>query len=162
ELYNVGLGFATNWQPQIATFTSTLNLGGDLVLTGSKFRGVSEGSGGNSSQGSPGDCPVVQLRRVDSEQVLNLSSTNWNSSSFVSLPVTNFPAGWAMMTVFVNGVPGLSKTLLVTPAPAAIVLTNPTRVGNGAFQFSFTNTPGAVFSVLGTTDPSLPMGNWSA
>jgi len=43
ELYDVGLGFSTSWQPQIATFTSPLSLGGSLGLSGSRFRGVSEG-----------------------------------------------------------------------------------------------------------------------
>lgn len=70
ELYDVGLGFATNWQPQIARLTSPFNLGNNLSLTGATFRGLSEGSGGNGSQGSPGDCPVVQLRSIESGQVL--------------------------------------------------------------------------------------------
>ena len=32
---------------------------------------------------------------------------------------------------------------------------------NGAFQFAFTNTPGAFFSVLATTNPALPFTNWT-
>jgi hypothetical protein len=31
----------------------------------------------------------------------------------------------------------------------------------GAFQFAFTNTPGAVFTVLATTNPVLPLSNWT-
>jgi len=30
-------------------------------------------------------------------------------------------------------------------------LANPARLGNGAFQFGFTNTPGAVFTALAST-----------
>jgi len=36
----------------------TLNLGGDLAVTGSGFRGISEGSSG-SAQASPADYPVL-------------------------------------------------------------------------------------------------------
>jgi hypothetical protein len=161
ELYDVGLGFAGSWRPQIATLTSPLNLGASLALAGSRFRGVSQGSGGNSSQSSPGDCPVIQLRSVESGQVLFLSSTNWQADSFVSLPVTNFPAGWALATVFVNGIPSVSGILVVTPTPTPILLKNSTKIGNGSFQFSFTNTIGAVFTVLAATNISLPSSNWT-
>jgi len=41
-------------------------------------------------------------------------------------------------------------------------LTNPVKLGNGAFQFSFTNVPGAEFTVLTTTNLSLPLSNWTA
>ena len=40
-------------------------------------------------------------------------------------------------------------------------LTNPVKLGNGAFQFSFTNVPGAEFTVLSTTNLSLPLSNWT-
>jgi hypothetical protein len=33
---------------------------------------------------------------------------------------------------------------------------------NGSFQFSFTNTPGAVFGVLASTNIALPLSNWTA
>ena len=72
ELYDVGLGFDASWQPQIATFTSPLTNGGCLTLTGSRFRGVSGGSGGNGCQDSSADYPVVQLRRLDNEQTVFL------------------------------------------------------------------------------------------
>jgi hypothetical protein len=44
---------------------------------------------------------------------------------------------------------------------APILLTSPTLPPGGAFRFSFTNTPGVSFSVLGTTDLSLPYANWT-
>jgi hypothetical protein len=104
ELYDVGLGFSASWQPQIATFTSPLSLGSSLVLTGSQFRGIAEGSGGNS-QDSPADYPVVQLRSLGNEQTLFLLSTSWSANSFTSAPVCDFPPGYALVTVFVNGIP---------------------------------------------------------
>ncbi len=37
----------------------------------------------------------------------------------------------------------------------------PLLLGNGHFQFSFTNQSGAVYEVLGTTNMSLPVAQWS-
>ena len=91
ELYDVGLGFSKSWQPQIATVTSPLSLGGSLVVTGSQFRGISEGSGGNS-QDSPADYPLVQLRSLESEQTVFLLTTNWSTNSFTSAAGLEFPA----------------------------------------------------------------------
>lgn len=55
----------------------------------------------------------------------------------------------------------VADNMVVTPAPPPIVLTNPTRLGNGAFKFGFTNTPNALFTVFGTTNPALPFSNWT-
>jgi hypothetical protein len=162
ELYDVGLGFTNTCQPQIATCTSPLNLGGSLVLSGSGFRGVSEGSGGNS-QDSPSDYPLVQLRSIESGQTMFLPSTNWQTNSFTSAPVWGYPAGYALATVFVNGIPSTGSILNISvPAPTATALTGATRLTNGACQFCFTNSPGALFGVLATTNPALPLSNWTA
>jgi hypothetical protein len=116
ELYDVGLGFSAYWQPQIATFTSPLGLGSSVVLTGSQFRGISEGSGGNSRD-SPGDYPVVQLLSLVNEQTVFVLPTNWSTSLFRSAPVTGFPGGYALATVFVNGIPSTSSILRFVSNP---------------------------------------------
>lgn len=50
-------------------------------------------------------------------------------------------------------------------APGAVAtpiqLAGMTVALNGAFQFSFTNTPGALFMVLATTNMALPLNNWT-
>jgi hypothetical protein len=149
ELYDVGLGFnAAN---------------GCLTLTGSRFRGVSEGSAGNGAQDSATDYPVVQLRRLDNEQTVFLLSTNWQTNSFTSAPVSGLPAGWTMATMFVNGIPGQSSLLLIGAAaasPGPIVLTNTVKLPGGACQFSFTNTPALGFTVLAATNLALTLSNW--
>jgi hypothetical protein len=156
ELYDVGLGFNASWQPQIAT-VSLLTSGGSLTLAGSQFRGISEGSGGNGSQDSPADYPVVQLRSLGNEQTLFLLTTNWSTNSLTSVPVTNFPSGYALATVFVNGIPSPSHVLYVGP----FAVFNSTMLSGGAFQFTFGNTPGVSFTALGTTNLALPMSNWT-
>ncbi|MGD0745840.1 MAG: kelch repeat-containing protein [Verrucomicrobiota bacterium] len=163
ELYDVGLGFTSTWQPQIATFTSPLAANGCLTLTGSRFRGVSEGSAGNGAQDSPADYPVVQLRRLDNEQTVFLLSTNWQTNSFTSAPVNGLAAGWTMVTMFVNGIPSPSSLLLIDAAgasPGQIVLTNTVKLPGGACRFGFTNTPGLGFTALATTNLALPLNNW--
>ena len=162
ELYDVGLGFDASWQPQITTFTSPLATNGCLTLTGSGFRGVSEGSGGNGSQDSPADYPAVQLRRLDNEQTLRLLSTNWSTNSFISAPVSGLAPGWAMATVFVNGIPSKSSLLrLDAVAMPPICLTNAAKLSGGSCQFCFANTPGLGFTILAATNPALPLSSWT-
>jgi hypothetical protein len=158
QLYDVGLGFPNSSQPQISTVTG-LTLGQSLSLTGPGFRGVSEGSGGNGSQSSASDCPVVQLRSIENGHVLFLSSSNWQTNSYVSLPVANFPPGYALVTVFVNGVPSASRILLVSPG-SSIVLLHPIRLPNGSFQFEFAGTSGGSYTAVATTNISLANSNW--
>src|SRR4030095_7675355 len=71
ELYDVGLGFSSAWQPEIASATSILRSGHRLRVTGSLFQGISQASGGNT-QDSSSNYPVVQLRSVDSSEVVFL------------------------------------------------------------------------------------------
>jgi N-acetylneuraminic acid mutarotase len=162
ELYDVGLAYSNKWQPQITAFTSPLNLGGNLVVTGSQFRGVSGGSCGNS-QDSSADYPLVQLRRLDNEQTVFLLTTNWSTNSFTSLPVWNFPPGYALATVFVNGIQSTSSVVNISvPVPTAPTLTGAQARTSGSFQFAFTNSVGALFGVLATTNLSLPLSQWTA
>ena len=55
----------------------------------------------------------------------------------------------------------LADNMTVTAAPA-IILSNLSKLANGVFQFTFTSTPNAPFTVLGTTNLSLPFTNWTA
>jgi hypothetical protein len=49
------------------------------------------------------------------------------------------------------------QVVLGTP----MLLADPEKLLNGSFQFSFTNTPGASFTVLTTTNIALPLSNWT-
>ena len=91
-----------------------------------------------------------------------LLATNWSTNSFTSLPVWNFPAGYALATVFVNGIQSTSSVVNVSvPVPTAATLTSSQRLANG-FRFSFTDSVGAMFGVLATTNLALPLTNWTA
>jgi hypothetical protein len=120
ELYDIGLGFVASSQPLISSATSPLQLTTtNLVLSGSRFQGLSGASSGNT-QDSSTNYPLVQLRSLANEQTRFLASdpaTNWSDTSFTSEAVSNFPAGYAMVTVFTNGIPSDSKLILLTPPP---------------------------------------------
>ena len=152
ELYDVGLGFNSAWQPQLAS--ASFDAYGRLLLSGTRFLGVSSASGGNGSQDSPTGYPIVQLRRLDNEQSVfvqrdpfsGISSNSFNSAS--GLPALG--QGYVTVTVFANGIPSASFLLLWTPsAPApGILVEQPvgTGISSGATR-SFTvtaNTPGSL------------------
>ena len=142
--------------------TSPLNLGNILAITGSQFRGISGASGGNT-QDSSSDYPLVQLRSIESGQTTFLPAMNWSTNSFTSLPVWNFPPGYALATVFVNGIPSTSSIFSISvPVPTPTTLTGATKQTNGSFEFTFTNNVGAVFGVQATTNVSLTLSNWTA
>jgi hypothetical protein len=163
ELFDADLGFAKSSQPKFTSGSWLLNLGGSLIITGAQFRGISEGSGGNGAADSPADYPLVQLRSIESGQTTFLLSTNWSTNSFASVPVWNFPAGYALVTVFVNGVPSASSIVNISvPVPTAMIITSAKKLANGSFQVVFTNTPGAIFGALASTNLSLALSNWTA
>jgi hypothetical protein len=161
ELFEVGQGYSGAWRPKIASIASPLTLGATALITGLGFRGISEGSGGNNSQDSPSDYPVVQLRSVENVQTLSLRSTGWSSNSILTAPVSGLLPGWTLATVFVNGIPSPSIILRLAPAATRPMLFGPAILPGGAFQFSFTNVSGAAFTALATTDVSLPLTNWT-
>ncbi len=67
ELYNPDhgnpdLGFDPNWQPLLPTVSpSILRDGSALTASASRFKGISEASGGNGAQNSSSNYPLVQL-----------------------------------------------------------------------------------------------------
>jgi N-acetylneuraminic acid mutarotase len=162
ELYEINAGVADTWKPQVTTITSPLNFGGSAVINGSQFRGISEASS-STSQDSPTDYPLVQLRCIESGQTRFLLSMSWSTNSIVSTPVWNFPPGWALATVFVNGIQSTSAIVNIGgPAPTPPLLTGAKKLNNGSFQFAFTSSVGASFGVFATTNLSLPLTNWTA
>ena len=142
ELYDQGLGFDASWQPLLTTATPLIVPGSELTASGSRFKGISEASCGNGTQNSSSNYPLVQLLSLANEQTLFLpvdAMTGWSDSSFTSTPITvmttsssGFPIGYALVTVFTNGIPSQSQFVLAatstpsptpTPTPGPIQLT---------------------------------------
>jgi N-acetylneuraminic acid mutarotase len=161
ERYEIGLAFDDAWRPRITAGKAALDLGQGLSLTGSGLRGVSEGSSGNT-YASSADYPLAQLRSLESGQTIFLAAANWSTTSFASLPVWHFPPGYALATVFVNGIPSTGCIVQIkVPVPVAPTLAGAAKLANGSFRFSFSNSVGALFGVLATTNLSLPASNWT-
>ena len=102
---------------EIATATPRLRSGHRLRVTGSLFQGISQASGGNT-QDSSSNYPIVQLRSLESSEVVFLLVDpvgGWSDTSFLSRPVGDFPFGPALVTVFTNGIPSTAKYLVVVP-----------------------------------------------
>jgi N-acetylneuraminic acid mutarotase len=124
ELYDVNpqadLGAApavTSPSPLYLELTTTLNFGS---ISGTGFQGVSEGSGGNANQSSATNYPLIQLRSLSNDQVLFAPLTGWTSSVLTTTIVADFPAGYALATVFANGIPSLSTFVTVFQAPSTV------------------------------------------
>src|SRR5215471_12864878 len=142
EFYDPGLGFDSSWQPLLTTVSPPiLHSGSELTASGSRFKGISEASGGNDFQNSSTNYPIVQLLSLDNEQTLFLlvdMTAGWSNTSFTSTPITlmttsssGFPIGYALVTVFTNGIPSQSKFVLAlnaspTPTPTPTATHTPT------------------------------------
>ena len=156
EIYDLGLGFNSSWQPVLTSAPSSFPLGNALMVTGTKFRGISGGSGG-SAQDASADYPLLQLRSLQTDKFFFIPPASWTSNSFTSVPVSGLPLGHALATIFVNGIPGSSVIVRIdTPA----ILVQGTRLSNGAFQLNITNAPGTAFTALSSSNLTLPLGSW--
>ncbi len=56
----------------------------------------------------------------------------------------------------------MADNMVVMVAPPPIVLGNAVVLPGGAFQFGFTNTPGATFTVWAAAEPTLAQAGWTA
>jgi hypothetical protein len=81
--------FNASWQPQVGALTATPT--GTLVVTGAQLRGISEGSGGNESQDSPTDYPLLQLHSLANEQTCFVPVTSWATNSLATTASRIFP-----------------------------------------------------------------------
>ena len=111
--------------------------------------------------------------------------TAYRNSALVGTATTNAQAGtWPSETLRFSSAQGFDKVVVhygappvtggdygpvfmadnmaVTPAPPPIILGNATRLGNGAFQFTFTNAPGVAFTAWCSTNLVLPSAGWNA
>ena len=89
------------------------------------------------------------------------NNTTTNRSTPVAVNTTALAAGQRFSRL--TSGPSAYHTLALVAAPpaSAITLAGAQTLTDGSFQFAFTNTPGAFFGVLASTNPALPMNNWA-
>ena len=137
ELYNPGLQYQSAWQPVISTTNSPVSVNGALVLTGSGFNGISEASGG-STNNSASNYPIVQLHSLVNDQtefLLPDPAHPFSASGFTSQALSGFPAGYALVTVFTNGIPSNSIMISIIPNPVSTI-----SLQSGSGQSTLVNT----------------------
>ena len=83
---------------------------------------------------------------LDTNGLAALTTTNLGSGSH------SLAASYSSDTVFAS-----SSAILIGTPP---YLTGFSMLGNGMFQFTYSNVIGAPFTVLGSPDSSLPLSNW--
>ena len=164
ELYDVGLGFLPSWQPLLTTVSPSVMPGGSsLTASGSRFKGISEASGG-SVLNSSSNYPLVQLLSLSNGQTLFLPPdmiAGWSDTSFTSTPLTvmttsssGFPIGHALVTLFTNGIPSQSQTIRVPKALVAqSAVSRKTHGAAGPFDIALplTGPPGIECRTAGGT-----------
>jgi len=104
----------------------------------------------------------------EGQQPLGLTNvtTAANGSNYFVLTFTNtIPVGHfitATATDAATNTSEFSACVEVVPAPPSPPFLSSVRVlGNGAFQFTFTNASAVTFTVLASTNVSLPSANWT-
>jgi hypothetical protein len=120
ELYNMFGTSAFNpaWRPTLANMTSQ-KYSKPLILSGTQFRGFQLGEGaGGSTTSSATNYPVVQLRRIDNNQVRWLTldpKVGFSDTTIKSLPLSSMlsGAGPILVTVYVDGIFSEFKSLQI-------------------------------------------------
>ncbi len=123
EIFDVGRGEPPASRPVLGAVTDPLVEGAPLVVPGTGFTGVGEGSGGLGYMHSATNYPLVQLRRVDSDAVRWLPvnpAVGWKDTEFPSQPLTGCVPGPARVTVFTNGMPSVSSIIYVECLPPSV------------------------------------------
>jgi hypothetical protein len=82
-----------------------------------------------------------------------------NTNGLAALTTTNLGSGSHSLaaTYSSDAVFASSRAILIGTPP---YLTGVFRLSNGLFRFAYSNVIGAPFSVFGSSDSSLPIGNW--
>ena len=120
ELFSEALPPQESWRPVLSLITNPVGQASAFSATGSNFT-RSHGNGpeasGGGTQSSPTNYPLVQLRRIDNGESVLLPLdplSGFTSTGFMSSSAWSLNPGPAYATVFVNGIPSVSKALVVT------------------------------------------------
>lgn len=144
DLYDLGLGFDEAWRPSVSAAPASLQLGNALSLTGAGFRGYknAEASGGETGS-SAGNIPLVQIQRIDNQQVVWAQPADFDPLSYRSQPLAGLPPGPVAVTIFVNGIPSLSRVMVLTPASTVTTLRSSQNPSTPGQVVTFTATVSA-------------------
>jgi hypothetical protein len=116
DLYDVGQGISEGRRPVIVSLSTS---GTALNITGSNFRGDSEGSNGKPSS-SASNYPLLRLQRLDNDHTFFLppdAATSWSASSFISRSQDGLPSGYYLASIITNAIPSMATMVSLAPSP---------------------------------------------
>jgi uncharacterized repeat protein (TIGR01451 family) len=116
ELFDRGLSYLPEWQPLLDEPSAPMIVGYKAAFSGSGFLGDSEGSFGLTNN-SATNYPLLLLRRIDNEQMRWLTPDASKPYTDTLYSVNELASGFrgpSSVTLFVNGIPGETKMVLVT------------------------------------------------
>jgi uncharacterized protein (TIGR03382 family) len=136
-------GASDTWRPVLGSITpgTRLETGYTLTLSGSRFRGLSEGSSG-SSRSSPTDYPMLTLVDLEGRPLRSLLSNDFSSTS-ATATTPALPSGHYLLLITVNGLSD-GQVVFLDFALEALLESAPATLSNQASaSFHFSAGPAA-------------------
>lgn len=104
---------------------------------------------------------------LSNAEIYNPASATWTLTSSLNTgrqyhTATLLRNGQVLVAGGYGASGSLNSAEVYTPDPGPITITGVAKLQSGAFQLSFTNTPGGTFTVLAATNASLSLSNWMA
>lgn len=156
-LFDPSPGISPSARPQISSLSAVFQTDNGFTVNGSGFWTTLQGTSGRGDD-TARNFPLVQLRSLVNGDTRFVPATNWSATSFNSGPVTSFPPGPALATVYVNGIRSASAYLVKQRSPASLTLSNLSQVFNATSrQPSATTLPSgrAVYYLFNGTNPTV-------
>ena len=117
-LFDLDLNYDPPRRPVLDALPAFFRIANPPAITGAGFRGGWNEASGGGTASSASNYPLVQLRRLDNEQETWLRLTSFSDTSITSSSaMTTMLPGFAVVTVFVNGIPSESRVVYATDAP---------------------------------------------
>ncbi|MDD2889208.1 MAG: kelch repeat-containing protein [bacterium] len=110
--YDVGLGYASDWQSTITNYPSVTRITSSMNIAGTLFRGVSEADGGNYSHITSNDHPIMSFVRVGGGNfqgngggdILQMPlSSSWSETNTTVQPTAD--SAYYRLWAIANGIP---------------------------------------------------------
>jgi hypothetical protein len=149
--------FPAGVQPMVTGFPSTMVIGAPVSIRGFNLTGIVEGSGGNPSQNSASNVPIVTLKSLsnDQEQVLDLDTTApWSDTQVLTQPLGAFPVGFAELSVTANGIRSTAQIGSVK-LPQSISFSAPSTLGAGSTVALTATATSGLTVTLATQTPTV-------
>jgi len=162
ERYGQPVSAGATGAPVLAAVTSPLTLGARLEATGQGFVSGPGTSGGNGSQDSSTNFPILRIQSLASGQTRFLPpdpAAPWGDGRFTSLPLTGLAAGHAAVTVLVGGVASAPRLAYLVAQPTArpTATPSPTLTPPPRPSPSVTATPASSSTPGPTAGPRRPI-----